>query len=151
MKELILKEITLNDVKKMSAWKYDGYLSEIDMSFYFKNLKDHNVLKGPLMCDGYSVYQDKCLFGLFEFYLKESGYIEIGLAMNPKFVGQGHSKDFILAGLNFMIKKYGYEKEYVMLSVEKKNKSAYYAYKKMGFKEVGFEHGEELMRYYFKS
>lgn len=141
------KPVTIDDIKEMSKWRYLGFMESIFLKHYFDNHDNNRPLKGPLDCDGFAVFKDSILFGLFEFYIK-SDYIEIGLAINPEFVGKGFSKEYIRSGIDFLIENYDYKKNYVVLEVEKENLAAYNAYKKFGF-IVSKENDEEIeMRYY---
>ena len=137
----------LHYAKAIAKWKYDGYMKDIYMKPYFDHYNElTGEMKGPLSCDGFAVFQEDDLFGLFEYYLKEDG-IEIGLAINPLFIGKGLSKDYILEGIKFAIKKYKYTNEYIYLAVEKENIPAYKSYLKSGFIEYDRDDEEILMRY----
>ncbi len=139
------------DADEIKEWRYDGYLESILMDPYYKNIHpETGIMRGPNGCDGYAVYSGDELIGLFEYYHKEGGIIEIGLALNPKYVGKGLSKDFILAGINFAIKKYDYRRDFMQLTVDIKNENAYHAYLKAGFKEISRDKEEVFMKYFLK-
>lgn len=137
--------ISIEDVSKIENWKYQGYIKDIYMEPYHKNLKLYNKLKGPDLCDGFSVYLKNELFGLFEYYHRND-YIEIGLAINPKYVGKGYSKTFIEAGILFLKNHFHYKHDYVYLTVEKENYQAYHAYLKSGFQVIDDKKEEVMMR-----
>lgn len=141
------KNMRLHYASEISNWRYDGYMKTIYMKPYFDNYNDlTGEMKGPLSCDGYAVFKDDDLFGLFEYYLKEEG-IEVGLAINPLFVGKGLSTSFIKAGIDFALDTYKYNKKYIYLAVEKQNIAAYKAYLKYGFVEYDRDEDEIKMRY----
>jgi len=137
--------ISLEDVLEIENWTYDGYMKNIYMKPYHMNLELHKELKGPDFCDGFSVYLDKNLFGLFEYYQRKD-YVEIGMAINPKYAGKGFSKDFIEAGILFLKENLNYHYDFVYLSVEKGNEQAYHAYLKSGFKVFNKKEEKILMR-----
>ena len=132
MTDFKLYPISIEDVLQIENWKYEGYIKNIFMDPYHENLKLYNKLKGPDLCDGFSVYLENELFGLFEYYHREN-YVEIGMAINPKYVGKGFSKSFIKAGILFLKEHFNYVKDFVYLTVEKGNEQAYHAYLKSGF------------------
>ncbi len=134
---------------KIKSWRYEGYMKEIYMDPYYENIDSKTrIMKGPANCDGYAVLLNKEIFGLVECYLQDDGIIELGLALNPKFVGKGLSTNFILRSIDFISREYQYKKTYVQLTVEVENKSAYYAYVKAGFVEETRRDKEILMKYY---
>lgn len=141
------KEITLSEVDEMCKWKYDGFMDTLYMQPYYDNYEEGKPLKGPANCDGFSVYKNGLLFGLFEYYDK-GDFVEIGLALNPEYVGKGNSLTFIQSGIDFLIGHYKYVKDFVVLSVEKGNVAAYKAYLKFGFEEVKETEEEITMHYY---
>ncbi len=141
------RPITIETVKEISEWEYKGFMKKIFMKPYVDNYISEKSLKGPANCDGFVAYMDDTLFGLFEFYTPYQE-LEIGLAINPLFVGKHLAKEYILAGIKFGIKYYNYKKEFVKLAVEENNTAAYKAYLSAGFKEVGKEGSEILMRFY---
>lgn len=143
----VFKPITFEEVGIISEWKYSGFMDSIYMKPYFENYNQDKTLKGPGNCDGFVAYLDGELFGLFEYYSPESE-LEIGLAINPKFVGKHLAKGYTLAGIEFGVKQYNYKKQFVKLAVEEENVPAYKAYLSVGFKEIGKEKSEILMRYY---
>ncbi len=137
--------ISIDDVFIIENWRYDGYMKSIFMKPYHDNLASLGVLKGPDLCDGFSVYVEKDLFGLFEYYHRDD-FIEIGLAINPKYIKKGYSKSFIEAGISFAKKNYNYQKDYIYLTVEKENIAAYNAYKNADFVIVHEDALEIVMR-----
>lgn len=141
------KEITLNEVDEMVKWKYDGFMETLYMKPYYDNYVEGQSLKGPANCDGFAVFKNDDFFGLFEYYLKEH-FIEIGLAINPAYVGKGLSQQFIKEGIEFLVDKYNYQNDYIVLSVEKDNIAAHKSYLKFGFKEVSSNDEEITMHYY---
>jgi ribosomal-protein-alanine N-acetyltransferase len=145
MENYVFLPISMKEVLLIEKWHYEGYMSYLYMEPYHKNLDLESELKGPGGCDGFAVYLDKDLFGLFEYYHKVD-YIEIGLAINPKYINKGYSKSFIDAGILFVKKQYNYQKDFIYLTVEKENTSAYYAYLKSNFTVVSESESEFVMR-----
>ncbi|AUD62709.1 hypothetical protein BK010_03575 [Tenericutes bacterium MO-XQ] len=150
MNQYILKPITIDDVYAIQAWRYTGFMKEIYVEPYITSYNEFGVLRGPENCDGFGVFVNDSLFGIFEYYWKDST-MEIGLAIHPDFVGKGLSDAFINAGIAFGISHYGYEKGFVQLSVEIDNIAAYKAYLKNGFVEVSRDLKEILMYKYLRS
>ncbi|QMS84237.1 GNAT family N-acetyltransferase [Candidatus Xianfuyuplasma coldseepsis] len=141
------KPLTMDDVTAISLWRYDGFMKSIYMQPYIDNYAKTNKIIGPEQCDGYAVFVENTLFGLFEYYLK-GPIIELGLAIHPDYVGKGFSNDFIDAGINFAVWRYDYDQDYVQLTVEKDNIAAFKAYKKNGFVEVEQKDHEIVMYKY---
>lgn len=142
------KPMTIRYLEEISTWRYDGFVKELYTRPYFDNhKKKKTILKGPDNCDGYVVVKDKALIGLYEYYIRD-GYIEIGLALNPKYVGKDYSKDFIKAGIQFCINHYDYTNKYILLNVKAENMRAYKAYLKAGFIETKKQNNDIEMRYY---
>ena len=140
------KRITIGDILKIKEWKYKkGYMDVVFMKPYLDNYMHNKPLKGPANCDGFAVFKGKILFGLFEYYIKDD--IEVGLAINPEYVGEGLAKSFIKEGIEFGVKQYDYKKDYIRLVVEIKNKPAYKAYLKAGFIEIDRNEEEIIMHY----
>ncbi|QVK16766.1 GNAT family N-acetyltransferase [Mycoplasmatota bacterium] len=149
--EYKFEPMRLDYANEIASWRYIGFMKEIFMKPYFDNYNtESKEMKGPGNCDGYAVVDKDNLIGLFEYYFK-AGFMEIGLALNPKFVGNGMSKDFILKGIAFGIKQYNYQKEAILLSVDKENKSAYKAYLKVGFVEYNRTEDEIEMKYFLSN
>ena len=148
MKDYTFQVISLEEVKTINNWVYSGYIKSLYMDPYFTHYDPiSKTTKGPDMCDGYAVYKDQTLFGLFEVYNKDK-VLEIGLAINPVYTNKGLSTSFIHACIDFTVKKYSYKLEYIQLHVDKENKAAYKAYLKANFvtkKEIDDEY---LMYYY---
>lgn len=140
------KQITIGDILKIKEWKYkEGYMKDIFIKPYLDNYMRNKPLKGPGNCDGFAVYEGNILLGLFEFYVNDD--IEIGLAINPEFVGKGLAKTFIKQGIDFGVINYNYKMDYVKLSVGIENLPAYKAYLKTGFVEIDRNKEEIMMQY----
>ena len=145
MVDYVFYPISLEDILNIEKWTYDGYLKKILMEPYHINFASSGKYKGPDFCDGFSVYLGKDLFGLFEYYHRND-FVEIGLAINPKYIGKGYSKSFIEAGISFLKQYFSYQKDYICLTVDKENLQAYKAYLKSGFFVVNEFEDEILMR-----
>ena len=140
--------MNLEYIKKIEKWKYNGFLKEIYVKPYFDNYNEETKeMKGPGGCDGFAVLNQNKLIGLFEFYFKEN-IMEIGLAISPDIVGQGFGEEFLRKGIEFGINHYDYNKEYIQLSVNKKNKPAIRVYEKAGFIHCNSEDDSIEMRKY---
>ncbi|MCF8000534.1 MAG: GNAT family N-acetyltransferase [Halanaerobiales bacterium] len=123
----------IDQARVIDKWKYTGVVKEIYMDPYFDSFENGDiVLKGPGGCEGFAVYYQDEIIGLFEYYTTDN-IMEIGLALNPKYVGKGLGLEFLLAGLKFGIENYNYNKEFIKLNVDKDNTPAVKLYKKAGF------------------
>lgn len=131
----IFRPLTIENVYDIMSWKYDGYMKTIFMKPYIEHYNKNGIIKGPLGCEGYGVFINDTLCGLFEYYWIDD-VLEIGLALHPNYVGKGYSNQFINNGINFAIMNFDYHLPYVQLHVEKNNLAAYHAYKKNGFIEI---------------
>jgi len=144
--EYRFKPMQIEDAKKVKNWQYNGFIQKIFMEPYFKSYqKGDDILKGPNNCKGFAVYKDNDLFGLFEYYFNSS-LMEIGLALNPKFVGSGMALEYLIEGLNFGIEYFNYQEELIKLNVNKENKPALKVYKKAGFQITNIEKEEFEMQ-----
>lgn len=140
------KKMTIPYAKEISSWRYNGHMKSIYMEPYFTNYNPiTKEMKGPGQCDGFAVFKDDKLCGLFEYYISDK--VEIGLALNPVLVGTGISTDFILEGIKFGIRYYNLTINSVNLSVDKNNVRARFAYLKAGFVIVDQNEEEYLMSY----
>lgn len=127
--------INLEYLKEIKNWKYDGFIKNIYLEPYFENIDRKNAeLRGPDGCKGFAALYQNRLAGLFEYYFRGE-IIEIGLALNPDLVGKGYGKVFVEQGVDFGIKNFDYQEEYIKLNVNINNKAAVKVYKKAGFKE----------------
>ncbi len=127
--------IEYHDVLEMEKWKYNGFEKAIFMDRYHESQeRGDNPLKGPRGCFGYSVYSDTGLFGLMEYYFEEDG-VYLGLALNPIYVGQGFSREFIGKGVEFLKDNYTIEKP-IKIEVHRRNIQGVKAYEKCGFKLI---------------
>ncbi len=141
------KKIAIKEIEQMAKWSYP-FMEVMYMKPYFENYEQGKELKGPLNCDGFAVFKDEQLFGLFEYY-NVTDIIEIGLAIAPEFAGKGLSQQYIDEGINFLIDHYDYKGDIITLNVEKENIPAYKAYLKFGFQVV--KEAEEIeMKYNVK-
>ncbi|SIR17913.1 GNAT family N-acetyltransferase [Halanaerobium kushneri] len=140
--------INLEYLAEIKDWKYDGFIKKIYVDPYFENTDENNIeLRGPGGCIGFVALTQNKLAGLFEYYFRGE-IIEIGLALNPAFVGKGYGKDFVEQGIAFGIEYFAYQEEYIKLNVNINNKAARRVYKKAGFKEYDREDDSIEMRKY---
>jgi len=144
--EYRFKPMQIEEAKKIKNWQYNGFVQEINMDPYFKShQRGDDILKGPNNCKGFAVYKDNDLFGLFEYYF-HSDLMEIGLALNPDYVGKKLAFDYLINGLQFGIEHFNYKKDYIKLYVNKENKPALSVYKKAGFKIIAEDSDEYEMQ-----
>lgn len=140
--------INLEYAKQIKAWRYNGFVKNIYVEPYFNSLNEKTgKMKGPDGCEGFAVLNQDKLVGLFEYYFR-GDIIEIGLALNPDFVGKGYGVQLVKQGIDFGIDKFNYKEEYIMLNVNIENKPAISVYKKVGFKEHKKEEDSIEMRKY---
>lgn len=112
-------------------WKYSGIYSFYDMT------ADKEDLEEFLNEDSWDTYfavlnDENELVGYYSFYLEED-IMWIGFGLKPELTGKGRGSEFVIAGINYLIKKLNYDKSYVMLSVATFNKRAIKAYENIGF------------------
>lgn len=146
MLKLTFKSLDIEVVNSIAAWKY----SESDDGLYVKPYRDSYAvdpdnLKGPDGCDGYGVYLENQLFGLFE-YKFVNDELEIGCALEPTFKGKGHGTEFVLSGISFGVSKYQYTGARVLLDVHMSNVAARKVYEKAGFAVESS--GEKMIQMY---
>lgn len=125
-------ELTYSEVLTMEKWRYNGFEKQLFMDSYHESQKrGDSPITGPRACRGFSAYSDKGLSGLFEFYF-EKDRVYLGLALNPELVGRGFSKEFILSGISFGMKKFNISRR-IYLAVDRRNIQGIKAYEKAGF------------------
>jgi len=128
------ERINYANVLEIESWRYSGFETALYMDRYHES-KDRgdNPLKGPRGCFGFVAYnRDSELFGLMEYYFEDDG-IFLGLGINPKFIGRGLAKEYILDGIEFF-KQHFKRKDKLKIEVHRKNIAAIKAYEKCGFK-----------------
>jgi [ribosomal protein S18]-alanine N-acetyltransferase len=140
------RKLDIEAVNTIAKWQY----SETDDGLYMKPYQDSylanpNNMKGPGECDGYGVYFENKLFGLFEFKFVDNA-LEIGCALEPMVKGKGYGKDFVLAGISFGISNYQYTGTRVLLDVDVSNIAARKVYEKAGF--IAEKNNEETIWMY---
>lgn len=126
--------LSIHDVYEIASWKYTGYLKEITMTPYLENHQLGKSLRGFDDSIGYQFSWNQILFGLLELYQKEDG-IEIGIAINPRYIGLGLSIPFLKQICVFInsIKKDTDHFIYIQADIE--HHLANHIYPKAGFKE----------------
>ncbi len=140
--------MNLEYAKEIETWKYNGFVKNIYVKPYFDSIKDKTAkMTGPEGCEGFAVLVNNELAGLFEYYFKD-GILEIGLALNPDFVGKGYGKEFTEKGIQFGIDNFAYKGDYIQLNVNIENKAAIRVYQKVGFEEYNKEENSIEMRKY---
>lgn len=113
-------------------WKYDGLYSFYDMTADEEDLKE--FLNEDSWQDQYfAVLNDKNeLIGYYSFTF-ECGIMWIGFGLKPELTGRKIGSEFVLAGINFGVKKFDYKQGFIMLAVAFFNKRAINVYEKIGF------------------
>ncbi|TNE79198.1 MAG: GNAT family N-acetyltransferase [Bacteroidetes bacterium] len=125
------RKLEAASLNAIASWVY-ATGETLFMQPYFDCQSANRPLRGPADCEGFAVYLNQQLIGLFEFSFSDERMI-LGLALSPLHVGKGLSSDFILAGIRFGIEHYDYRGSAVFLEVEKSNIAAVKAYTKVGF------------------
>jgi len=139
---LIIDTMTVEAATKISRWTYPA-----PYSVYSRNESD--ACRDELLGDNYfSVYDADenlmgyyCLgeaarvpagkaFGVYE----DPRFTDIGLGLNPALCGQGRGLDFVIAGLNFVRKRFAVTG--FRLTVAAFNQRAIKVYEKAGFRQV---------------
>lgn len=121
-------------------WKYEGFYSFYDMTADSDDLDEfldsrHWKFKFAVL------NQSEKLSGFYSYYFNND-IMWIGFGLKPELTGKGDGSDFVMSGIEFAIKHFNYDKEYLMLAVVKFNQRAIKAHKKIGFKIVE-EHIQE--------
>ncbi|MDI9215812.1 MULTISPECIES: GNAT family protein [Clostridium] len=139
---IIIKQVTDNEARKISKWIYkepysiyslDGNnncIRELLNGDYYSAVDMKNSIVG-YYCFGrsaqvpighkYGVYNNKSI-------------MDIGLGINPEFCGQGLGKEFLKIGLDFAREEFNV-KEF-RLTVASFNKRAIKVYERVGFRKV---------------
>lgn len=125
------KPMTKENAKVIQTWRYSGFIKKIYVAPYFSGVDEN---KGPADCEGFAVFFQEKLVGLFEYYFKK-GVLEIGLALSPSLSGTGRGTAFVQQGIKFGIKHFNYGGQFIKLSVNVQNKPALRVYQKVGFRE----------------
>lgn len=141
------RPMTIECIEAIGRWQYEGVVAGIYTDPYLaSHAAGDLVLRGPAGCSGYAAFMVDRLIGLFEYYFQD-GIMEIGLALAPEMVGQGHGRDFVLAGVKFGIKEFSYAEDYIRLTVSVDNLPAIRVYEKAGFLRISETEREITMHY----
>jgi [ribosomal protein S18]-alanine N-acetyltransferase len=137
MLELSFVPMNTRHLDAMETWTYGQFFPDFDMRAYRAGDPDASPLKGPGGCDGYAVVDGRGeLVGLFEYYFDAHGDASIGLALRPDLTGRGIGREFLEAGIRFLIDHYGYSRPHVQLTVAEQNRPAIRLYERAGFELV---------------
>jgi ribosomal-protein-alanine N-acetyltransferase len=131
----------------MDGWTYGEYFPKFDVEAYHASARrGPDALSGPGGCDGYAVLDDaEDLIGLFEYYFSDNGTASIGFALRPALTNRGLGRDFLEAGVEFLVRNYDYRNPYVYLSVDPGNEPALKLYHRAGFEPIlSHTRGEEI-------
>jgi len=122
----------------MDGWTYGEHFPDFNVEAYHASARHGaDPLSGPGGCDGYAVLDDaEELIGLFEYYFNDNGKASIGLALRPALTNRGLGRDFLEAGVEFLVSNYNYRRPYVYLSVDPGNEPALKLYHRAGFEPV---------------
>ncbi len=115
-------------------WKYRAKYSFYDMTEDKEDLEE--FLNPDKWEDTYAVLNDNDdLVGFYSYYFKDE-IIWLGFGLKPELTGKGLGEKFVQKGIDYGIKTYKYDKDYIMLAVAEFNKRAINLYKKLGFNTV---------------
>lgn len=129
------KPLTIEYLKEIDSWDYEGFVEEVLMAPYFDSISKTGKLIGPGGCEGFTALLGKETAGLFEFNTQGST-MEIGLALKPELIGKGLGVNFVKQGIAFGIQYYGNKIERILLVVDSNNDAAISVYEKTGFKRI---------------
>ncbi len=119
-----------NEVEKVISWKYEGVYAFYDMEADMEDLREFREFAAQNK-NYWSVYEKEMLVGFFSYHDQELNEVEIGLGMNPEWVGQGYGLSFLKAGIEKAIDLY--HPNSLSMSVAEFNKRAIKVYQKAGF------------------
>ncbi|MGD9910534.1 MAG: GNAT family N-acetyltransferase [Candidatus Izemoplasmatales bacterium] len=139
--------ITIDDVREISSWKYEGYLRDIIMTPYFDNYAQNKPLRGFENASAYSFFWNGELFALLELYQRVGG-IELGIALAPKFTGLSLSYDYLDQVISFIKEIRRSDDNYVYVRADLGHTQANHLYQKYGFVEVSKD--EDAILYQLK-
>jgi len=114
-------------------WKYDGAYSFYDMTADEDDLKDF-LNEDSWQGQYFAVLNDRSELIGFYLFIFECGTMWIGFGLKPELTGRKIGAEFVIEGINFGVKRFGYKKNSVMLAVASFNKRAIKVYEKIGFK-----------------
>lgn len=115
-------------------WKYEDKYSFYDMTEDKEDLEE--FLNPNKWENTYAVlnYNNK-LVGFYSYYFKKD-IMWIGFGLKPELTGKSLGEKFVQKGINYGLKVYKYDRDYIMLAVAEFNKRAINLYKKIGFNTV---------------
>ncbi|MEW9094626.1 MAG: GNAT family protein [Clostridiaceae bacterium] len=116
-------------------WRYNGIYSFYDMTADEEDLKEF-LNEDNWTGHYFAVLNDKSELVAFYSYIFEYGVMWIGFGIKPELTGRGIGTEFVVAGINFGVKKFKYKQNCVMLAVASFNKRAIKVYEKIGFQFV---------------
>ena len=116
-------------------WKYNDIYSFYDITADEDDLEE--FLNEESWKDHYFVALNEKseLVGFYSFSF-ENEIMWIGFGLKPEPTGRKLGADFVIAGINFGVKKFNYEKDYIMLAVASFNKRAIRMYENIGFQAM---------------
>ena len=117
-------------------WKYDGVYAFYDITADHDDLRE--FLDENYWAERYFAVLNE-QDGLVGYYLYtfEYGIMWIGFGLKPSLTGRGLGGEFVGAGIDFGVKRFGYTQNSIMLAVASFNHRAIKLYKKIGFKPIG--------------
>lgn len=119
-------------------WKYDGIYSFYDMTADEEDLEEflnEENWQGEDFAY-FAVLNNKSeLIGYYSYYFEEH-IMWIGFGLKPELTGKGLGAEFVISGIDFLVKRCNYEKSYIMLAVAEFNKRAIRTYEKIGFEAL---------------
>ena len=117
-------------------WKYDGAYAFYDMTADPDDLRE--FLDENDWAERYFAVlnEQNALVGYY-LYTFEDGIMWIGFGLKPSLTGKGLGAEFVSAGIDFGVKRFGYTQDRIMLAVASFNHRAITLYERIGFKLVG--------------
>lgn len=139
---LLWKRVELSEALAIVSWKYSPPYENY-------NLKNSPLAIAKLLDGNYiSAYFEGEILGFFCYgksaqlinnrdheQYQDENYLDVGLALNPKFCGQGNGSNFLKAGL-LKARQHSWKGGF-RLTVAPNNVRALKIYKRAGFKERG--------------
>lgn len=118
---------------EIASWVYDEHIKCYDAEERMSRVDD--LIENP----GYDFYvglnEIDDIVGFVECFFHDED-MEVSHALNPSYTGRGLSNDFICSSVNFLIEKYNYTRDTILIHVDKYNEIALKAYRRAGFVEI---------------
>lgn len=127
-------KINENYFDELLQWKYQNEFSCYDMDGRLTTIDE------VYDRDNYDLFlgfdENEEVIGFLECFYDDEGILEIRNGLNPVFIGQGISCDFISSSVEFAIEEYEYDGDIVRIKVEPFNERAIRVYLRIGFVKI---------------